>query len=481
MGLQSGTEKPPGRHFFQGDSMSFATATRALLPAALALSMLAASVEALAAPIAERPIVIAHRGASGYLPEETMAAYRLALRMGADFIEPDLFLTADKVLVVRHDRSLNTTTNVQAVAATDPELFAKRASNGAYNVDQLTYADIQKLNARSRVANGYAQPGNGYYDGTESFPVPTLREVLDYAYEVYVTTGRVVGVYPEVKTISGAGAAEYHREMADAIVAMLADPRYNGYFDGTLKNVYLQSFDQAVVQYMNSITELPVAFLTACPATPEAAQAIKAYADGVGISRTASASSAACVQRAHDAGLLVHVYTLLADPAHHEQVHGWGVDGIFGNHPDVTKGVRDRFYPQAVLGFHAPIGAPTVVQLTGQAEPEAGASTVWVEAKAGSTVPLKFNVYDAATGVELTGFLAAVETLRVFTLTQCAGVPADELDYETLATEDGGLRHDGAHFILNWKTPRVSGEACYRATLTTRGGTALHAFVRTRR
>src|SRR5688572_27390760 len=153
---------PPPREL----SMKSIRFGRALAPAALALTFLAGPLEALAAPLVERPIVIAHRGASGYLPEETMAAYRLAMRMGADFIEPDLFLTADGVLVVRHDRSLNTTTNVQAVALTDAELAAKRASNGAYNVDQLTYADIQKLNARARVANGYAQPGNGYYDGT---------------------------------------------------------------------------------------------------------------------------------------------------------------------------------------------------------------------------------------------------------------------------------------------------------------------------
>ena len=456
---------------------------RALLPAALALSCLAGAIEAAAAPLVERPIVIAHRGASGYLPEETMAAYRLAMRMGADFIEPDLFLTADGVLVVRHDRSLNTTTNVQAVALTDPELAAKRAANGAYNVDQLTYADIQKLNARSRVANGYAQPGNGYYDGTETFPVPTLREVLDYAYEIFVTTGRVVGVYPEVKTISGTGAAEYHRRMADAIVAMLGDPKYNGYFNGSLDNVYLQSFDQAVVQYMNSITELPVAFLTACPASAEAAAAIKAYADGVGISRTASASSAACVERAHAAGLLVHVYTLLNDPVAHQQVHSWGVDGVFGNHPDVTKAVRDANYPQIATGFHPPVGAVTVVQDPGMAEPVADASTPWLQAKAGSTVPLKFNVYDAGTGAEQVTFMGAIDTVRVNAIPQCEGAVGEELPFPSLATEDGGLRYDAAasQFMLNWKTPKVSGEACYRATLTTRDGSALHVFVRTRR
>src|SRR5688572_29629191 len=156
--------------------------------------LLATPTAASAAPLVERPIVIAHRGASGYLPEETMASYRLALQMGADFIEPDLFLTADGVLVARHDRNLNATTNVQAVAATDPELFAKRTGT-AYNVDQLTYADLQKLSARSRgtATNGYAMPGNGYYEATDTFPIATLREVLDYAYETFVTTGRVVG------------------------------------------------------------------------------------------------------------------------------------------------------------------------------------------------------------------------------------------------------------------------------------------------
>jgi glycerophosphoryl diester phosphodiesterase len=300
---------------------------------------------ATAAPLVARPIVIAHRGASGYLPEETMASYRLALRMGADFIEPDLFLTADGVLVARHDRSLNATTNVERVAATDAELAAKRSSSWAFDVDKLTYADLRKLSARSRGTRGYSSPGNGYYSAADIFPIATFREVLDYAYERYLTTGRVVGVYPEVKVIGGVEAPEYHRRMADAILAMLADPKYNGYFDGSLGNVYLQSFDREVVQYLNAITRLPVVFLTPCPETPEAALAIKAMADGVGISLESSASSAACVERAHAARLLVHVYPLFDDPAVHEQVHGWGVDGVFGNYPDVAKAVRDRLYP----------------------------------------------------------------------------------------------------------------------------------------
>lgn len=316
-----------------------------LAPAACAAALLQAPLLGAAAPLVERPIVIAHRGASGYLPEETMASYRLARRMGADFLEPDIFLTADGVPVARHDRSLDATTNVSQVAAADAGLAAKRSSSGAFDVDKLAYADLRKLSARSRGIRGYSSPGNGHYSAADTFPIATLREILDYAYESYVATGRVVGVYPEVKTIGGVEAPEYHRRTADAILAMLADPKYHGYFDGSLGNVYLQSFDREVVQYLNGITRLPVVFLTPCPESPEAAAAIKSMADGVGISVASSASSAACVERAHAAGLVVHVYTLLDDPAVHEQVHGWGVDGVFANYPDVARAVRDRFYP----------------------------------------------------------------------------------------------------------------------------------------
>lgn len=321
-----------------------AFAVKSLIPAACG-ALLLASLPAPAAPLVERPIVIAHRGASGYLPEETMASYRLAVRMGADFIEPDVFLTADGVPVARHDRSLNATTDVERVAASDPELAAKRSSSWDFEVDKLTHGELRKLSARSRGIRGYSTPGNGHYSATDTFPIATLREVLDYAYERYLATGHPVGVYPEVKTIGGAGAPEYHRRAADAILAMLAEPRYNGYFAGGPGNVYLQSFDREVVAYLSGATRLPVVFLTACPETPEAAAAIRAIADGVGISRASSASNAACVERAHAAGLLVHVYTLLDDPAEHELVHGWGVDGVFGNHPDVARAVRDRIHP----------------------------------------------------------------------------------------------------------------------------------------
>src|ERR1700710_511778 len=110
-----------------------------------------------------RPIVIGHRGASGYRPEHTLASYELAIRMGADFIEPDLVSTADGVLVARHDNQLATTTDLTA----HPDL--------EYHVVQdLTLAQLRTLHAVERLPG--LRPANTTYDGL--FPVPTLDEIL---------------------------------------------------------------------------------------------------------------------------------------------------------------------------------------------------------------------------------------------------------------------------------------------------------------
>lgn len=318
-----------------------------MLPALACATMAAAALapaSVQAAPLVERPIVISHRGASSYLPEHTIEGYRLAVQQGVDFIEQDLFLTSDGVLVARHDRSLNATTNVATVAASDPALYAKGVQVGAtrhYYVDNLTHADIQKLSATSRGTSGYAVPPNGYYTGTESFAVPTFTEALDYAYGHFLATGDVIGVYPEVKL----GLSEaYNIAIADAMLAALADPKYNGFFDGSRDNVILQSFGESIIRYLDTQTSLPLAFLTGCPADAAAAAAIAQYADGIGMST--GAATQACIDRAHDAGLLVHVYTLsTANPALHDTFYGRGVDGIFTNAPDLGVAARDALYP----------------------------------------------------------------------------------------------------------------------------------------
>ncbi|WP_114376552.1 glycerophosphodiester phosphodiesterase family protein [Elioraea thermophila] len=319
---------------------------RLVLAGALAFGVLTSSV--MAGPLVDRPLVIAHRGASQYLPEHTMEAYRLAVAMGADFIEPDLFITQDGVLVARHDRSLNATTNIVSVAATNPALFAKGTGSGAsrqYNIDNLTYDDILLVSARSRGTTGYAVPPNAYYTGSESFVVPRFTDVLDYLFDLWRETGRVVGVYPEVKTISGQAA--YNRSIADAMLAALADPRYEGLFDGSRNNVFLQSFDLSIIQHLAERTSLPLVFLTGiCPTAAQLAQ-IAEVAQGIGVS--VANVNEACVDRVHQAGLLIHVYTLSnANPGLHETVYALGVDGIFSNAPDTAKRFRDALYPEPV-------------------------------------------------------------------------------------------------------------------------------------
>jgi glycerophosphoryl diester phosphodiesterase len=153
---------------------------RAVLAAATALA-LASAAAAHAVPLGDRPLVIAHQGASQYLPERTMEAYRLAIRMGADFVEPDLFTTRDGVAVARHRRSPNATTNAVAFAATNADFFSKGAGTSPrnYNIDNLTLAEIRQLNAVSRGTAGYARPETSpHYEATDLFRIPTFAEVL---------------------------------------------------------------------------------------------------------------------------------------------------------------------------------------------------------------------------------------------------------------------------------------------------------------
>ncbi len=277
----------------------------------------------------EAPLVIAHRGASQYLPEHTMEAYRLAIRQGADFIEPDLLLTADGIAVARHDRTLALTTNIAAY----PTLPS--------NIDQITFAQLRGLQATSRGGAAYAPPGAG----PAGLRVPSFAEVLDELRALHASTGRIVGVYPEVKTI-GAGLNGYNRTLADAMLAELAHPRHGGLFDGSRGNVILQSFDPEVVAYLGRESSLPVVQLSPqCPSEDQT-RAIAARADGVGMQ--AARANAECLDRLRAAGLFVHVYTLSnANPDLHAQMFRNGVNGVFTNAPDTAIAQRAQALPGA--------------------------------------------------------------------------------------------------------------------------------------
>jgi glycerophosphoryl diester phosphodiesterase len=328
--------------------MSVACRLRAALMGGAALF---AATTAVAEPLTlngDRPIIIAHRGASGYLPEHTLEAYKLAIQLGADFIEPDLFVSKDNVLVTRHDSTLNSTTNVVSYAATHPSIAAL-ANGSAYPIANFTFAQIQELTATRRNAAGYRNP-NAYFDAFGpgyDFNVASLEQVLDLVYETYLNTGRIVGVEPEAK---GTG---YEQLILDTLNL----PKYNSFFDGHLDNVILQSFNQSSVAYWNANSDITAVHLRSCPAALDLAT-VAAYADGIGISVGTRSSEnptgtpnpanlASCVERAHAAGLIVQAYTFLDVPIDYQTYLQTGVDGIFSNFADVGVRERDALFPVA--------------------------------------------------------------------------------------------------------------------------------------
>ena len=197
------------------------------------------------------PLVIAHRGASAYFPEETLEAYRLAIAFGADVIEPDLVMTRDGVLVARHDVTLNTSTDI----ADHPE-FASRKRAGEngdgeavaadWFICDFTLAELKTLRAKSP-----NHPAAQAYDGL--FRIATFQEILDLIRLKARETGRVVSVYPETKNPS------YHlnlwrsgkipARLEDVLVATL---RAHG-LNRRDAPIFVQSFEPGSLQYMRSI------------------------------------------------------------------------------------------------------------------------------------------------------------------------------------------------------------------------------------
>ena len=157
---------------------------------------------ATAAPISARDpgdlLVIAHRGASGERPEHTLASYERAIDEGADFIEPDLVVTKDRVLVARHETEIGGTTDV----ADHPEFTDRRRSKevdgklvSGWFVEDFTLAELRTLRAKERLPG--VRPGNARYDGL--WQIPTFTEIVTLVKAKEAESGRRIGVYPELK------------------------------------------------------------------------------------------------------------------------------------------------------------------------------------------------------------------------------------------------------------------------------------------
>jgi glycerophosphoryl diester phosphodiesterase len=276
------------------------------------------------------PIVIAHRGASGYLPEHTPAGYELAVKLGADYIEPDLQLTKDGVLVAVHDDTLIRTTDAQT-------LFPGRVS---YAVGEFTLAEIKTLTVRPVGSASTAHAGFMPVSA-DPFAVPTFQEVITLARSLSRSSGREVGIYPEAKRADPV--------MEDKILETLLA---NGY-TGTDK-VFIQSFSIDTIKSIRAKqTLLGANFKLLVLGNSSSALLafgltnIKGFADGVGVSITGPGIGAAFIEQAHAAGLLVHGYTFnktgAAAEAEYLQFFGWGLDGVFSNYSDLALAARATF------------------------------------------------------------------------------------------------------------------------------------------
>ena len=270
--------------------------------------------------------LVAHRGASAYAPEHTLEAYRLAIEQGADFVEQDLAVTRDGVLVCIHDLTLDRTTNVEEVF---PDRFAKGTGSEArrWLVGDFTLAELKKLDAGSWF--------NPKFAGAR---IPTFQEAID-------AVGTRAGLYPELKDPA------FYRERGVSPEKLLAEAlRKNNLATGAgAKRVIIQSFDDTTVKLL--VTALPdvarVWLIEPAWATQvdsaEKVKAIAAWATGLGPNKAIVAARPELVKWAHAAGLTVTPWTFRAsNPGTFKSVreemekflYEYGVDAVFTDNPD---------------------------------------------------------------------------------------------------------------------------------------------------
>lgn len=349
----------------------------------LVLSTMIASNRPAIAADADRtaPIVIGHRGASGYRPEHTLAAYTLAIEQGVDFIEMDVVATKDGVLIVRHEPVLgevddggkvvagNSTTDIAARAEFAGRKTTRTIDGVAYTgwfAQDFTLAEIKALRAVQRLSFR-DQSFNG------QFAIPTLQEVVDLAKAKSKETGRTVGLYIETK----------HPTYHDAIGLSLDEPLVALLKQNDLARadspVFIQSFEVTNLKKLNGIIDVRLVQLTSDEAerpgdvapdgttygqmlSPAGLRAIATYADGIGPYKRSIVPvdeqgrlkpPTSLVRDAHTVGLLVHPYTFRDEADHflageyngdavaeYRQFFQLGVDGVFSDNPDTAVRAR---------------------------------------------------------------------------------------------------------------------------------------------
>lgn len=334
-------------------------------------------------------IIIAHRGASGYVPEHTLGAYALAVTMGADYIEPDLVITSDGHLVARHDNELGLTTDVSQ----HPEFASRHRSQTVDDVnmtgwftEDFTLAELKTLHVIERIP--LIRPGNARMDG--SFTIPTFQEIIDLVRGLQYSQKRTIGIYPEIKHSTHFQRLGLLMEMR--LVQILHS---NGYW-GSKAPIYIQSFEVSNLKLLRKLTKLKLIQLmesdkSAQPADQVVLGTRLTYGDmasAKGLLEVAKYASAvgsdksfiiprdknnnlgtptSFVKDSHAAGLKVHPYTFRAEnsflPAEFQSAipvpaaigdlaselkayFDTGIDGLFSDQPDIAVRVRGDCQPR---------------------------------------------------------------------------------------------------------------------------------------
>jgi len=309
-------------------------------------------------------VVIAHRGASGERPEHTLESYGLAIEEGADYIEPDLVMTRDGVLIARHENEISGTTDV----AEHPEFAARRRTQiidgesfGGWFTEDFTLSEIKTLRARERLPE--LRPQNRRFDG--QFAVPTFDEIMQLVMSANRRPGRnrPIGVYPETKHPAHFAAIGLAQELS------LLDTLQRYQYAKRGSPVFIQSFDARNLRQLRRMTQLPLVQLLENELGDVGE--IAKYADAIGIAKALATPEA--VLAAQAVNLRVHVWTFRAEneflppdlklgsePAAHGDLEAEirrylerGIDGFFVDFP--ALGVRARnAYISAAQPLHQP-------------------------------------------------------------------------------------------------------------------------------
>jgi glycerophosphoryl diester phosphodiesterase len=299
-----------------------------------------------------KPLVIAHRGASGYLPEHTLEAVTLAFSMGADYIEQDLVLSKDLVPVVLHDIHLDTVTDVAQ------KFQARKREDGRYYALDFTLAELKTLRVHERTELDGLQVFPNRYKGKTNFTIATFAEGLELISELNRQFGKNIGYYPEIKS-----PAWHKAQGVDISVIVLAMLRQYG-LDDANKAIYVQCFDFAETKRLRNELGAKVKLIQLIGEndwlesdtdynqlmTPQGLAEVAKVAQGIGPwipqlvdLQTTQATSLAL--NAHAAGLAIHPYTYRQD-ALPEGVTATQVldmlfkqqkvDGLFSDFPDLV-------------------------------------------------------------------------------------------------------------------------------------------------